>query len=235
MPARRRDLHAPRAGRVVATGLATWGWAALALAAPAGNPVAPADTVLRNGTILTLDARDTKAYVIAIREGRIVYVGNDAGSKAYIGPATHVTDLHSHLVMPGLVEGGAVGAQDGQGKAAVQPGADQNPQPAEAAIKALRELGITTFPDAAARLESLPSRFNAQAGRPREAILRGITINAAHDLHQDADVGSLEPGKAANLIVLDRNVLTVPAEQIGQVKVLSTVLGGKEVFRARSF
>lgn len=211
----------------------------MALAAPFADAVAPAvapaDTVLRNGTIVTLDARDTKAYVIAIRDGRIVYVGNDAGSKAYIGPATRVTDLHSHMVMPGLVEGGQGVTRDGPPMVAPQPGGDKNPPAAEVGLKALRELGITTFPDATARPESLPSRLTAQAGVPREAALRGITINAAHDLHQDADIGSLEPGKMANFIVLDRNALTVPAEQIGQIKVLLTVVGGKEVFRARSF
>lgn len=72
-------------------------------AAPLALP--PADTVLRNGVIVTLDARDSLAHAIAIREGRIVYVGTDAGVGRYIGPATHVTDLNGRMVMPGLVDG----------------------------------------------------------------------------------------------------------------------------------
>jgi predicted amidohydrolase YtcJ len=78
-------------------------------------------------------------------------------------------------------------------------------------------------------------RLNAQAGLPREVALRAITMNAAYELHQEAETGSLEAGKLADLIVLDRNVLTVPAEQIAQTKVLMTMVGGKVVFRAKGF
>ena len=78
-------------------------------------------------------------------------------------------------------------------------------------------------------------RFNAQAGLPREYALRAITMNAAYELHQDAETGSLETGKLADLIVLDRNVLTVPAEQIAQTTVLLTMVGGRQVYRAGGF
>jgi hypothetical protein len=64
----------------------------------------------------------------------------------------------------------------------------------------------------------------------REAVLQAATINAAYALHADDVTGSLEVGKFADLIVLDRNPLTVPAEDIANVQVLETVVGGIVVY-----
>jgi len=63
-------------------------------------------------------------------------------------------------------------------------------------------------------------------------VLRAATINAAYELHQDDATGSLEAGKLADLIVLDRNPLSVPAEDIARVKVIETVVGGAVVYTA---
>jgi predicted amidohydrolase YtcJ len=57
-------------------------------------------------------------------------------------------------------------------------------------------------------------------------------MNSAYELHQDELTGSLEVGKLADLIVLDRNVLKIPAEEIAQVKVLQTVVGALVVYQA---
>ena len=62
-------------------------------------------------------------------------------------------------------------------------------------------------------------------------MLRAATINAAYELHQDDVTGSLEVGKLADLIVLDRDPLTVPAEEIAKTKVLETVVGGAVVYK----
>ncbi len=75
-------------------------------------------------------------------------------------------------------------------------------------------------------------RLGADPGLSREAVLRAATINAAYELHQDDVTGSLEVGKLADLIVLDRNPLTVPAEDIAKTRVLQTVVGGAVVFAA---
>jgi len=74
--------------------------------------------------------------------------------------------------------------------------------------------------------------FNAQAGLPRELVLRSATMNAAYELHQETSTGSLERGKLADLIVLDRNPLTISADDIAKVKVLLTMVGGKVVWDA---
>jgi predicted amidohydrolase YtcJ len=75
-------------------------------------------------------------------------------------------------------------------------------------------------------------RLSEDAGLTRAQVLRAITMNSAYELHQDELTGSLEVGKLADLIVLDRNVLKIPAEEIAQVKVLQTVVGGLVVYQA---
>lgn len=63
-------------------------------------------------------------------------------------------------------------------------------------------------------------------------ILAGYTINGAYVNFQEHETGSIEVGKAADLIVLDRNLFEIPAHEIHRVKVLLTLLDGKEVYRA---
>ncbi len=78
-------------------------------------------------------------------------------------------------------------------------------------------------------------RLSEDAGLTRAQVLRAITMNSSYELHQDAVLGSIEVGKLADLIVLDRNVLTIPAEQIAQTRVLQTVVGGRIVYESPEF
>lgn len=75
--------------------------AALAYAACAGGS-APADLVLRGGTVRTMDEAQPVAAALAVRDGRIVYVGDDAGAAAWVGDATEVVELDGRLVLPGF-------------------------------------------------------------------------------------------------------------------------------------
>jgi predicted amidohydrolase YtcJ len=63
----------------------------------------------------------------------------------------------------------------------------------------------------------------------REQALRLYTINNARILFLEDLVGSLEPGKLADLAVLDRNILTCPEDQIASTQVLHTYFNGKLV------
>lgn len=64
----------------------------------------PADMVLLNGVVLTVDARDAVAEAVAITGGRITIVGTTAEVKAAIGPTTEVIDLAGRAVTPGLID-----------------------------------------------------------------------------------------------------------------------------------
>ncbi len=69
-----------------------------------GRHVAPADLVLRNGTVVTMDTTRPAAQAIAIAGGKIAAVGSDADIQGYVGPGTRVIDLQGHLAIPGFIE-----------------------------------------------------------------------------------------------------------------------------------
>ncbi len=64
----------------------------------------PADLVLTGGRVYTADHARTMAAAIAVRDGKLVYVGADAGASAYVGPNTRVEPLAGRLVLPGLFD-----------------------------------------------------------------------------------------------------------------------------------
>jgi predicted amidohydrolase YtcJ len=66
-------------------------------------------------------------------------------------------------------------------------------------------------------------------------MVAAYTINGAFANHQETETGSLEVGKAADLIVLDRNLFHIPATEIHRARVLLTLLEGSEVYRDSSF
>ena len=65
----------------------------------------PADLVLRNGKIVTVDQKIGEVQALAARDGRIVAVGSEDEIKRYIGPSTQIIDLKGHLAIPGFIEG----------------------------------------------------------------------------------------------------------------------------------
>jgi len=66
----------------------------------------------------------------------------------------------------------------------------------------------------------------------REEALIAHTRSNAYFLFQEANLGSLARGKYADLLVLDRDYMTVPADEIKDLKPLITMVGGKVVHDA---
>jgi predicted amidohydrolase YtcJ len=67
----------------------------------------------------------------------------------------------------------------------------------------------------------------------REQAIRLYTINNAYLNREEKERGSLEPGKFADLIVIDQDILHCPLKNIRDVKVLTTIVGGKLVYERK--
>jgi predicted amidohydrolase YtcJ len=65
----------------------------------------PADLVLRNGKIVTMNSAQPSAQALAVSNGKIGALGSDADVQKWIGPRTKVIDLHGQLAIPGFIEG----------------------------------------------------------------------------------------------------------------------------------
>jgi hypothetical protein len=64
----------------------------------------PADAVLFNGNIITVDAGDSIARAVAIKDGLILRVGTNAHVRPLVGPNTRVINLAGRTVTPGLID-----------------------------------------------------------------------------------------------------------------------------------
>ena len=71
---------------------------------------------------------------------------------------------------------------------------------------------------------------NPEEALTREEALRLYTVNNAWITFEEKEKGSLEKGKLADLIVLDRDILTCPLEDVRTIRVEQTYLGGKLVY-----
>lgn len=64
---------------------------------------------------------------------------------------------------------------------------------------------------------------------PMEAI-RAITLNAAYQYFEEGSKGSIHPGKLADLVILDRNPLTIPVDDIRHIRVVETIKEGRTIY-----
>jgi predicted amidohydrolase YtcJ len=76
-------------------------------------------------------------------------------------------------------------------------------------------------------------RLHPEEALTREQAIRFYTINNAKILFLEDKVGSLEPGKLADLIVIDTDLLNCPEDKMKETKVLQTYLQGKLNFEAK--
>jgi predicted amidohydrolase YtcJ len=79
-----------------------------------------------------------------------------------------------------------------------------------------------------------PTRGEAEAPSRRQA-LEMYTRNSASMANDDDKRGTLEPGKFADLAVLSADYLTAPVKDIGKIRSLLTMVGGKPVYVSEPF
>jgi len=75
--------------------------------------------------------------------------------------------------------------------------------------------------------------LDATQRMPREAMLFAYTHNSARAMNQQDKIGSLAPGMQADLVLVDRDVLTVSPDELKDTRVLWTMVGGTTVYRAK--
>ncbi len=79
--------------------------------------------------------------------------------------------------------------------------------------------------------ENYPAKgFQIENALSREEALKGTTIWAAFANFEEKQKGSLEPGKVADFVILDKDIMTIKPEEIRGVKVISTYLNGEKVY-----
>ena len=61
-------------------------------------------------------------------------------------------------------------------------------------------------------------------------VARGFTIDAAYQLHMEDEIGSIEVGKKADLVVLDQDIFSVDPYSIHKTSVIMTIMDGEIVY-----
>ena len=85
------------------------------------------------------------------------------------------------------------------------------------------------------RKDSKGRVWGKQEAIDRKDLLRMYTNWSAEYVSRQDRLGSLEPGKFADLAVLDKDYMTIPIEQFHTIHALMTMVGGKVVYQDRTF
>jgi len=64
-----------------------------------------------------------------------------------------------------------------------------------------------------------------------EEMIRGYTLDAAYQLNMESELGSIEEGKLADLIVVDKNLFALDTYDIHKAKVDMTMMNGKMIYQ----
>ena len=86
---------------------------------------------------------------------------------------------------------------------------------------------IRSFYAAVSLMMNTGQSFNPAQRMTREEALRSYTINGAYAGFQENAIGSIKAGKYADLVVLSKDILTIPEEEIPSAAVVYTIVGGK--------
>ncbi len=92
---------------------------------------------------------------------------------------------------------------------------------------------IPSFYATVSRMMNSGERFFPEQRLSREEALQTYTINGAYSAFEEDVKGSITPGKLADITILDRDIMTVPEEEILEARVLYTIIGGRILYRAQ--
>ena len=84
------------------------------------------------------------------------------------------------------------------------------------------------------KIQTVLSRPDGRSFQKIEDVIPLLTINGAKLLRHDNRTGSLEPGKYADFVVIDKNIFQLPINEIGSAKVTLTILEGQMVYNGTS-
>ena len=91
---------------------------------------------------------------------------------------------------------------------------------------------VSLWTSIARRTEINDTQMGTEQKVTRKEAIKMYTLNGAYLTFEEDIKGSIEPDKLADMIIIDRDVMTCPEDEVKDTKVLTTYLGGKVVFEA---
>ncbi|MDD5169461.1 MAG: amidohydrolase family protein [Syntrophales bacterium] len=204
-----------------------------------------AEMVLINGKIITVDAKDSITEGVAVRGGKIIATGVTEKISKYIYRKTRVIDLKGKTVTPGLIDSHAHLPPFGQrenGWLVKLQGMDSKEEVMETLAQKARKLPKGEWISAPLyqpqialwqaikRTTRSGSRVDSAESISIQEALKMQTMGSAYSGFQEKEIGSLEIGKLADMVVWDRDYYIVSRDEIKDVKAVMTFVGGRSVY-----
>jgi predicted amidohydrolase YtcJ len=195
-----------------------------------------ADTIYTGGDTVTMNDLQPSAEALAVEGGRIVAVGAcDDVEKAHKGRSTKLVHLDGKTLLPGFLDAHShyinsltVANQVNLYAPPAGPGKDV----ASIVAELVKYRDANRIPKGENRISRAGAVIGAdQRVTPTEA-LKAQTLHVAQQFGEQASKGSLEPGKLADMVVLDGNPLKVEPMAIKDIKVIETLKEGKTIYKA---
>ena len=196
------------------------------------RPSAAVDTILVHGHVFT--GKGDWAEAIAVNGGRI---------EALRTSTAHLIDLQGRSVLPGIIDSllhMLFGALELHGLNLSTPDGSLTPDNAEQSIAKLSEFAAS-HPDDEVVGQSLDGAgqggavavqtvYNPSERLSVQEAVEAYTAGSAYATFQEKQLGTLEPGKLADLIVLSQDIFSIAPETISTTRVLLTMVEGKVVY-----
>ncbi len=99
-------------------------------------------------------------------------------------------------------------------------------------LKTATPLSACTVPSPAKMKKGFPENgWHSEQAMTREEALRSYTTWGAYAGFEENLKGSIEAGKLADFVIIDRDLMNCPAEEIKDIQALETVVGGETVYQ----